>query len=108
VETKVGNYEVTPETLWPIAKSLMNSGGPKAPTAVHGPLGIIYHLDEKANVTVDCLENQFTSHDPSDENHERRLETRAQILFAFVDDTSLGKVRPCDTHKLVLQFIFHW
>jgi hypothetical protein len=69
-ETKVGNYEVTPQTLSPIAKSLMKRDGPKAPAAVHGPLGIIYHLNEKANVIADCSENQFTSHDLCDETHD--------------------------------------
>jgi hypothetical protein len=47
---------------------------------------------------VDCLENQFTSHDECDENHERRVETRVKALLASVNDTPLGKVRPCDIH----------
>jgi hypothetical protein len=72
-ETKVGNCEVTPQALWPVVKSLVERGGPKAPTAVRGPLGITYHLNEKANVIAECLENQLAS----------------------VDDTPLGEVRPC-------------
>jgi hypothetical protein len=64
------------KTLWPVAKLLMQSDGPKAPTAVHGPLGITYHLNEKANVTGNCLEKQFSSHDLYVENHERQMETR--------------------------------
>jgi hypothetical protein len=59
-ETEVRNYEVTPQTVWPIAKSLLKKNGPKAQTPVHGPLGITYHPNEKANVIVDCLENRFT------------------------------------------------
>jgi hypothetical protein len=51
-------------------------------------------------VIADCLENQFTSHDLCDENHKRQVEGRVQVLFTSVDDTSLGKVRPCDIHKL--------
>jgi hypothetical protein len=39
-ETKVGNFEVTSQALWPIKKSLTKRDGPMAPTAVHGPLGI--------------------------------------------------------------------
>jgi hypothetical protein len=35
----------------------MKMGGPKAPTTVHGLLGITYHSNEKANVTADCIEN---------------------------------------------------
>jgi hypothetical protein len=69
-DTKEGNWEVTPEALWPIVKSLMKRDEPKAPTAVHGPLGITYHLNEKANATADCLENHFTTHDLCDKNHE--------------------------------------
>jgi hypothetical protein len=38
-ETKLANYEVTPQAIWPIAKSLPKSGGPNAPSAIHGPLG---------------------------------------------------------------------
>jgi hypothetical protein len=101
LETKVGTCEVTLQALWPIAKSLMKRDGPKAPTAVHGPLGITNHPNEKANVIADCLENQFTSHGPCDENHERQVETIIQALLASVDDTPLVKVRSCDRYKLV-------
>jgi hypothetical protein len=45
----------------------MKRNGPKAPTAVHGLLRITYHPKEKANVTAECLENQFTSHDLREE-----------------------------------------
>jgi hypothetical protein len=70
--TKVGNCEVTPQDVWPIAKSLMKRDGTKVPTAVHGPLGVTYTYlpNKKANVIAGCLENQFTSHDLCDENHE--------------------------------------
>jgi hypothetical protein len=57
-------------------------------------------LNKKANMIVDCLENQITFHDLCDENHEWQVETRAQALLASVDNTPLGKVRPCNTHKL--------
>jgi hypothetical protein len=49
----VGNCEVIPQALWPIAKSLMKGDGLKAPTAIHGPLEITYQPDEKADVTAD-------------------------------------------------------
>jgi hypothetical protein len=60
---------------------------PEAPTAVHVPLGITYHTNEKANVIAGCLENQFTSHDLCDENHEREVETIVQALLASVQGT---------------------
>jgi hypothetical protein len=72
----------------------MKIKGPKAPTAVHGPLGITYHPNEKVNVIADCLENLWN------ENYERRLEARVQDLLAAVDNTRLEKVRPCDIQKL--------
>jgi hypothetical protein len=97
LETKVGNYEVSPQALLVIAKSLMNRDGPKAPATVYGPLGIIYHPNEKADVIADCLENQFTSHDLCGKNNEQRMET----LLASVGDTPLEKVIPCDMHKLL-------
>jgi hypothetical protein len=68
-ETKIANTEVTPQAIWPIAKSLMKKDGPKAPTAIHGPFGLTFHPSKKANTTADCLEIQFTPHDLCDENH---------------------------------------
>jgi hypothetical protein len=62
--------------------------------------GINISLDRKLN---DCgfLENQFTSHDLCDENHEWWVEIRVEALLASVEVTPLGKVRPCEVHKLV-------
>jgi hypothetical protein len=79
-ETKVGNFDVTPQALWPVAKSLMKRDGPQVPTAVHGSLGITCHPNEKANAIAHCLENRFTSHDLCDENHERPVETIESTL----------------------------
>jgi hypothetical protein len=100
-EIKVGKCEVTPQALWHIVKSLMIRDGPNAPDPVHNTLGITYHPKEKANATADCLENQFTSHDLCDENHEQWVETTVKALLASVDATLLGKVRPCDIHKVL-------
>jgi hypothetical protein len=94
-EAKEGNFEVTPQALSSITKSLMERDGPEAPTTVHGPSGITYHLNENANITVDCLENQFTSHGLCDKNHESQVETEVQALLASGDDI------PKDIHKLV-------
>jgi hypothetical protein len=41
-ETKIENCEVTPQAIWPIAKSLKKRGGPKA-TEIHGPLGPVVY-----------------------------------------------------------------
>jgi hypothetical protein len=96
----------TPQALRPIAKSLVIRDGPKAPTAIHGPLGIKYQLNEKVGVIADCLENQFTSHDLCDENNERQVETTVQALLASVSGTPLYKVRPCDIHNLAYSLKF--
>jgi hypothetical protein len=104
-EIKAGNCEVTPQAMWPMAtKSLMKRDGPKAPTVVHGHIGLTYHPNEKANAIADCLENHFTSHDKCYQNHERRVEKTVQALLAPVDDTPLEKLRPCDVHKLINSF----
>jgi hypothetical protein len=62
-ETTLANTEATPQAIWPIAKSLTYRDGPKAPTAIHAPSGITFHLLEKTNAIADCLEKQFTPHD---------------------------------------------
>jgi hypothetical protein len=96
-ETKRGNFKVTPQSIWPIAKSLLRRDGPRAPTAIHGSLGLKYLLPlDKANAITDCLENQFTQHEFCDENHERRVEARAQALLEAVDNIPPERIRPCD------------
>jgi hypothetical protein len=83
--TKLADTEITPPAIWPIAKSLTNRDGPRAPTAIHGLLGLKYHLVDKANAIADCLENQFTLHDLCEENHERQVEARVQALLEAED-----------------------
>jgi hypothetical protein len=99
-----GTGEVTSQDLWPIAKSFIKRDGPKAPTAVHGPVGITYtyYPNEKANTIANSLENQFTSHDLCDGNHERQVQTRVQALLPSVVDTRLRNAGSCDIHKLVI------
>jgi hypothetical protein len=62
-ETKLENTELTPQAIWPIAKSLTNRDGPKAPSALHDLLGLKSHPEDIANAIAGCLENQFTLHD---------------------------------------------
>jgi hypothetical protein len=77
-ETKVGNAEVTPQAIWPIAKSLLTREGPRAPTAIHGASGLKFLPSEKANAIADCLEIQFKPHEQCDENHEQQVEAKVQ------------------------------
>jgi hypothetical protein len=77
-QTKLANTELTPPAIRPIAKSLTNGDGPRAPTAIHGLLGLEYHPVDNANATADCLEN-----------HERRVEARIQALLEAVDSGPL-------------------
>jgi hypothetical protein len=65
----------------------MKRDGPKAPTAIHGLLGLKYHPLEKANAIADCLENQFTPNDLCDENNKRRVEARVQALLESGDNS---------------------
>jgi hypothetical protein len=54
-------------------------------------LGLEYLPVDKAIAITDCLENQFTPHDLSEENHERRVEAKVQVLLEAAD-----RIRPCD------------
>jgi hypothetical protein len=69
LETKISNAEVTPQSIWPIAKSLLKRNGPRAPNDIHGASGLKFLPSEKAKAIADCLEIQFTPHDLCDENH---------------------------------------
>jgi hypothetical protein len=77
-ETKLGNCEVTPQAVWPIAKCLLRRNGPKAPNAIHGPSGLKFYPEDKANAIADCLEKQFThtSCVTKNKNSEWRLESK--------------------------------
>jgi hypothetical protein len=75
--------------------------GPRAPTAIHGALGLKYHPVDKAKAIADCLENLFTPHDLCDENHERRVEARVQTLLEAEDNDPPEKIRPCDLLKII-------
>jgi hypothetical protein len=96
-ETRIGNCDVTPQAIWPIAKSLMKRDGPKAPTTIHGLLGLKCHPLEKANAIADCLENQFTPNDLFDENHEWRVEAIGQDLPKQPPE----RIRRCDVQKFI-------
>jgi hypothetical protein len=43
-KTKWANCEITPQAIWPLAKSLTNRGEPKKPSAIYGPLGAILSI----------------------------------------------------------------
>jgi hypothetical protein len=90
-----------PQAIWPIAKSLTNRNGPRAPTAIHGLLGLKYHPVDKANAVADCLENQFTPRDLCDKNHEWQVKARVQALLEAEDNDPLERIRPCDLQKLI-------
>jgi hypothetical protein len=92
-ETKIGNSEVTPQAVWPIAKSLIKRDGPNVQTSIYSPLGLKFRPLQKANAIADCLENQFAPHDLCDENHERRLEARVQALHETVDNNPPERIR---------------
>jgi hypothetical protein len=83
-------------------KSLTNRHGPRAPTAIHGLLGLKYHPVDKANAIADCLENRFTPHDLCDENHERREEARVPELpeAALTPPPPHTRIRPCDLTEI--------
>jgi hypothetical protein len=69
-ETRLANTEETHQAIWPIAKFLINRDGPRAPTSIHGPLGLKYHPRDEASAIADSLENLFTLRVLCDENNE--------------------------------------
>jgi hypothetical protein len=75
-ETELVNCEVTPQTIFPIAKSLSNIGGPRASSAIHGLLDFIFYPLDEVNIIADCLENQFRAHDLCDCDHRRHVEAQ--------------------------------
>jgi hypothetical protein len=94
----VGNCEVTPQSVWPIANSLTKRDGPKVPTAVHGHLGITYHHNEEVKEIADYLEDRFTSHDLCDKTMRDGKRIRFQALLVSLDDTALGEVGALNKH----------
>jgi hypothetical protein len=101
LETKISNAEVTPVSIWHIAKSLLKRDGLRAPTAIHGASGLKFHPFDKANAIADCLEIQFTPHDLYDENNEWQVEAKVQALMESVDNSIPQRIRPCDIQKLI-------
>jgi hypothetical protein len=87
-ETKIANTDVTPQAIWPIAKSLMKRDESTKPAAIHGHFGLIFHPLEKGNAIADCLENQFTLHDLCDENHKRQVEVTVRTLLEAIENDS--------------------
>jgi hypothetical protein len=94
--TKIGNTEVTPQAIWPIAKCLLKRHGDTAPIAINGPSGLKFHPSEKANAIADCLETQFTPQELCDENHERGVEVRVQAPLEDADNSFPQRIKSCD------------
>jgi hypothetical protein len=63
-DTKMGNCEVTPQAMWPMAKAMLNRDAPKAPTVIHGYSGLKFLPLEKVNAIADSLEIRRTQHIP--------------------------------------------
>jgi hypothetical protein len=101
-ETKISNSEVTPQAIWPIAKSLLKGmdHGHHLLFMVLQALHFI-HPFEKASAIADCLKIQFTPHDLCDDNHEQRVEARVQTLLQAVDNNPPERIRPCDLKTLI-------
>jgi hypothetical protein len=56
-ETKLANCEVTPKTIWPVAKSLTNKNGPKALFATRGPLSTKFYPIDKVKIRAEYLKH---------------------------------------------------
>jgi hypothetical protein len=93
------NFEVTHQAIRPIVK--LQREGPKAPIAIHCPLGLKYQPPEKVTTIMNYLENQFTLHDLCDKIHKNLVKATVQALIDAADDTPLEKGRPCGIQKLI-------
>jgi hypothetical protein len=87
-ETKIEHCVVVPQAVWltRIVKFLTKMGGPKAPTAKHGPLDPVFYANERAYLIEKCLENVFAPHKVCVTDHERLVEVRVQDLLNTVDE----------------------
>jgi hypothetical protein len=56
---KLENWKVTPQAVWPNAKSLTIRGGPEAPSAIHVNLGPVFYSIDKSSTITGCFGNQF-------------------------------------------------
>jgi hypothetical protein len=99
VGNKLVDCDIAPQALWPIAKALSKRVGPKEPSAIHGPLGPIFCPIDKANIIVDCLENQFRAHDLCDYDHRRHVEAQVAALLPTIDEDIPVKFLPYDVSK---------
>jgi hypothetical protein len=72
-----------------VAKSCSERGGPKAPSAIHGPLGPMFYPNDKANIIADSLENEFRAHYLCDCGQRRHVETQVKALLATIDEDIL-------------------
>jgi hypothetical protein len=100
-DTRLGNFEVTPRAIWPIARALLNRDAPKALTAIHCYHGLKFLPYEEANAIADCLENRFTHHDLCEEHHERWVEALVQHVLEIEDTAPSERIRPCDLKRLI-------
>jgi hypothetical protein len=80
------------------SKFLSKMGGPKAPSAIHGPLGPIFYPIDKANKTAAFFGAQFRAHDLYDCDYE----TEGEAVLATVDEDTLVNFRPCDVSEEIL------
>jgi hypothetical protein len=73
--------------------------GLKAPSAIHGPLSLVFYSIDKPNIIADCLENQFSEHDLSDCGHMQHVEAQVKSLLTTVDEDTPVNIQPCDVSK---------
>jgi hypothetical protein len=85
--------------MWPIVKFLTNSGEPKAPYIMNGPLGPIFYPIDKTNITADYFEHQFTPNEICDYEHKQQVEARVHTLLDIADEDMPVNFRPSDISK---------
>jgi hypothetical protein len=65
----------------------------KGTTCNSWSLRLVFYPIDRANINVDCLENQFRAHDLCDCDHRRHVEAEVKALLATVDEDAPVKFR---------------
>jgi hypothetical protein len=99
-DTKMENCEITPQVIWPMAKTMLNKDAPKFPSMIHGYSSLKFLPLEKANAIADFL--KIVSYNMiCEENHEREMETTVQGTLETDDTDTPEKIKSCDLKKLI-------
>jgi hypothetical protein len=95
--TKISYREGTRQ--FGLLRNSSQTGGPKAPYIIHGPLGPTFYPIDKTNITADGFEHQFTLNELCDHEHKQQVEARVHTLLDTADEDTPVNFRPSEISK---------